>query len=255
MEELVAQLLCLGAVALASAPIVIIGYLQARRQAAAVDLAAALEELARRLDGRLRWDSPYEAVLVGRAGPHTVELRAWLDPDMPLPAFEPALRVALLLELPLDLGRRAKVIRLQRGTLDGVTLARGAQPAIDELLQDADEVLVSAGRLEARAARVEQALAALRDPRAVARLVRQLETLARLLGQQPRPAPRVSATERSAPATSATTCPYCRTPVDDDPDECPVCATPHHAECLREHGRCTVLGCRGRPRPRVQERA
>lgn len=225
--------------------------LERRRAARATGHARTLGELARRLDGELRWDSPYEAQIVGRQ----VELRAWLDPDMPLPANEPALRVALLLDPPLDLGRRAKVIRLQRGTLDGVTLGRGAQPAIDELLRDVDEVLVSAGRLEARAARVEQALATVREPAAVLRLLRQLEALARRLAEQRRPAPRVTATERSARDSKASTCPYCRTPVEDDPEECPACATLHHGECLREHGRCTVLGCRGRPGPRVQERA
>jgi len=253
VDELVAMAVLALLSAVVAGPLLALAWLRAQRQAAAsTSHARALADLSRRLDGALRWDSPYEAVLVGRSGPRQVELRAWLDPDMPLPANEPALRVSLLLDPPVDLGRRARVIRLQRGTLDGITLSRGVQPAIDELLRDVDEVLVSAGRLEARAARVEQALAALQEPATVSRLLRQLETLARLLAEHhQRPALRVGVTERSA----ASTCPYCRTPVDDDPEECPACATLHHAECLREHGRCTVLGCRGRPAPRVQERA
>jgi TM2 domain-containing membrane protein YozV len=43
------------------------------------------------------------------------------------------------------------------------------------------------------------------------------------------------------------TCPYCRTELDDQPLECPGCGTPHHPECYEENGGCTVFGCSSAP--------
>jgi hypothetical protein len=39
-------------------------------------------------------------------------------------------------------------------------------------------------------------------------------------------------------------CPYCRASLAEAEGwRCPSCATPHHLECARENGRCTVMGC------------
>ena len=42
-------------------------------------------------------------------------------------------------------------------------------------------------------------------------------------------------------------CPYCRSPFDGPPFECPGCGAPHHAECFEENGGCTVFGCTAAP--------
>lgn len=215
---------------------------------------AALEELARRLGGSLRWDSPYEVLVTGRARLGPVEVRAWLERDVPPPVDQAALSVVLLVDRPLAL--QGRTARVQREGLTGWTLGLGPQRACRSLLAlGVDEVVVSAVRVEARVARVEDALQLL-DVYTTEQMVERMRLLADAIGARPVPAPKVTATERTAQASpAASTCPYCRTPVDDDPEECPACATLHHGECLREHGRCTVHGCRGRPSPRVQERA
>jgi len=43
-------------------------------------------------------------------------------------------------------------------------------------------------------------------------------------------------------------CPYCQAPVPGGlpVTNCPVCGTPHHAECWHENGGCAVYGCTGR---------
>ena len=59
--------------------------------------------------------------------------------------------------------------------------------------------------------------------------------------------------EQPAPADR---CPYCHRALDDPPGDetgdppgapalCTSCRTPHHRDCLAEHGRCTLLGCGG----------
>lgn len=48
----------------------------------------------------------------------------------------------------------------------------------------------------------------------------------------------------------AVVCPYCRAPVEAPEDEvleCPGCGTPHHADCFKENGGCTVFGCTSAP--------
>jgi TM2 domain-containing membrane protein YozV len=51
--------------------------------------------------------------------------------------------------------------------------------------------------------------------------------------------------------TVAATCPYCRTPIEEETDTpkntCHGCGTPHHAECFEENGGCTVFGCIAAP--------
>jgi TM2 domain-containing membrane protein YozV len=45
-------------------------------------------------------------------------------------------------------------------------------------------------------------------------------------------------------------CPYCRAPLDEPAASltvCPVCGTPHHADCFEENGGCTVFGCSAAP--------
>jgi TM2 domain-containing membrane protein YozV len=45
-------------------------------------------------------------------------------------------------------------------------------------------------------------------------------------------------------------CPYCRTEVgeaESERQDCPGCATPHHADCFAENGGCTVFGCSHAP--------
>lgn len=53
---------------------------------------------------------------------------------------------------------------------------------------------------------------------------------------------------RNQTDNSVRTCPYCLTAIQ--PAErtivCPVCETPHHEECWRDNGGCSVFGCRGR---------
>jgi TM2 domain-containing membrane protein YozV len=45
-------------------------------------------------------------------------------------------------------------------------------------------------------------------------------------------------------------CPYCRMPFDDaSPPKvyCTACSMPHHEDCYRENGGCTVFGCKCAP--------
>jgi TM2 domain-containing membrane protein YozV len=45
-------------------------------------------------------------------------------------------------------------------------------------------------------------------------------------------------------------CPYCRTEIGEaegERQDCPTCATPHHADCFAENGGCTVFGCASAP--------
>lgn len=44
-------------------------------------------------------------------------------------------------------------------------------------------------------------------------------------------------------------CPYCRFPIKSGEavQICPSCGEPHHLECWRENGGCTVYGCRSSP--------
>ena len=45
-------------------------------------------------------------------------------------------------------------------------------------------------------------------------------------------------------------CPYCRMPFDEaSPPRifCTACGTPHHEDCYRENGGCTVFGCKCAP--------
>jgi hypothetical protein len=53
---------------------------------------------------------------------------------------------------------------------------------------------------------------------------------------------------------TVTRCPYCRSAIDDDVVVCERCATPQHAACFEEHGRCSVHACDG-ARARARERA
>jgi len=49
---------------------------------------------------------------------------------------------------------------------------------------------------------------------------------------------------------SATVCPYCRMPFDEaSPPRifCTACGMPHHEDCYRENGGCTVFGCKCAP--------
>jgi len=53
-------------------------------------------------------------------------------------------------------------------------------------------------------------------------------------------------------------CPYCRDDLDQSDLElsrCATCHTLHHSECLEELGRCSVFGCSGEGRQRIQARA
>ncbi|MCO5168635.1 MAG: hypothetical protein M9894_20025 [Planctomycetes bacterium] len=47
----------------------------------------------------------------------------------------------------------------------------------------------------------------------------------------------------------STRCPYCHDSMGEQTDEvtCGACGTTHHAACLEELGRCTVLGCAWTP--------
>ncbi|MBX3470699.1 MAG: hypothetical protein KF878_27845 [Planctomycetes bacterium] len=47
----------------------------------------------------------------------------------------------------------------------------------------------------------------------------------------------------------STRCPYCHDHMGEQTDEvtCGACGTTHHAACLQELGRCTVLGCAWTP--------
>ena len=56
---------------------------------------------------------------------------------------------------------------------------------------------------------------------------------------------------RTRPDPARERCPYCRDELEgagDDLVTCQGCGTSHHAACLEELGRCTILGC-GRSRP------
>jgi hypothetical protein len=56
--------------------------------------------------------------------------------------------------------------------------------------------------------------------------------------------------DREVAPMKASVCPYCRGPVDTATDKvriCEECETPHHSDCYRENGGCTVFGCRCGP--------
>ena len=93
-----------------------------------------------------------------------------------------------------------------------------------------------AAELLTRLARARGELAEARDPQAA----------------QATPAPQVNVSARAArPASDR--CPYCHRALGVSGDGrrgrpgppilCARCGTGHHRDCLREHGRCTVLGC------------
>lgn len=53
-------------------------------------------------------------------------------------------------------------------------------------------------------------------------------------------------------------CPYCQSPIGDDPDgvgrlslvACLKCCSPHHEECWRDNGKCAIYGCDAQPHER-----
>ena len=45
-------------------------------------------------------------------------------------------------------------------------------------------------------------------------------------------------------------CSYCGSDFGELAIECPSCETPHHRQCWRENGGCTVYGCTSAPRRR-----
>src|SRR5271167_2864936 len=50
--------------------------------------------------------------------------------------------------------------------------------------------------------------------------------------------------------SAAAVCPYCRGPIEADPQQqkvCEGCGTPHHLDCYEENGGCTVFGCSAAP--------
>jgi TM2 domain-containing membrane protein YozV len=50
--------------------------------------------------------------------------------------------------------------------------------------------------------------------------------------------------------SAAAVCPYCRGPIEADPEQqkvCDGCGTPHHFDCYEENGGCTVFGCSAAP--------
>jgi|ERR1700730_1953395 len=49
---------------------------------------------------------------------------------------------------------------------------------------------------------------------------------------------------------SVAVCPYCRSTIEPGVGDellCPGCGTPHHADCFKENGGCTVFGCSAAP--------
>ncbi len=70
-----------------------------------------------------------------------------------------------------------------------------------------------------------------------------------------RPAVSVARSARAVGEGASDRCPYCHRALSEGADgaalragapvRCVGCGTAHHRDCLAEHGRCTVLGCRG----------
>ena len=61
---------------------------------------------------------------------------------------------------------------------------------------------------------------------------------------------RVSLSRKAEKLMSAAVCPYCRMPFDEaSPPQifCTACGMPHHEDCYRENGGCTVFGCKCAP--------
>jgi len=113
----------------------------------------------------------------------------------------------------------------------------------------------SALRLEAAAPTVHPLGA---EPAGLAAAVSRAAELARGLGRElaaAREEARRPRLEARAPRPAEDRCPYChralREPLADlegapgPPVTCVACGTPHHRDCLGEHGRCTVMGCPG----------
>jgi len=46
---------------------------------------------------------------------------------------------------------------------------------------------------------------------------------------------------------SATTCAFCRFPIDAEPTRCPSCSAGHHSECWAENAGCSSIGCQDAP--------
>lgn len=46
-------------------------------------------------------------------------------------------------------------------------------------------------------------------------------------------------------ASGSRACPFCRAPIRDRDETwtCAECLTVHHADCVRENGACTIMGC------------
>lgn len=196
---------------------------------------AAVEAVA----GPARWTSPYTLHQRFRRGERDGELGAWIG--APPSGDEPALQVAL--QAPGGGGRDGpRIVRVARGE-PPLVVAPGLRRAVERLLTRCDEVVVAGGRIEARVRRPDDALAAL-GPTRLEELLARLEAAVEAAVAA---APAVSV--RAAAAGQA--CPYCRDPLDAaGTAACEACGTAHHAECLAEHGRCTVLGCKGGKRPR-----
>ena len=47
----------------------------------------------------------------------------------------------------------------------------------------------------------------------------------------------------SSPQQSLLRCAYCKAPDEAFPVRCDSCGAPHHAECFRVYGHCSVYGC------------
>jgi hypothetical protein len=115
-------------------------------------------------------------------------------------------------------------------------------------LAGVDSIFVAGGRL-----RIDLELAA---PAALA------DVVARAVAFAPRFAPPAGpdvmlVARTKADGAGGPRCPFCREAVAEDAVRaCEVCGTVHHADCLAEVGRCTVLGCSGgRTAPVVRVRA
>jgi hypothetical protein len=114
-----------------------------------------------------------------------------------------------------------------------------AAPPLQTLLERCSYVRVGEGKVDTR----------FEDESTVRQVLEALVALARALRAA---APQTSVELHERMDVSAG-CPYCREALDErEVIACGSCGTQHHAECLLEHGRCTVLACGGRARPQAE---
>lgn len=207
--------------------------------AAQGERAGRMRDLAALLEGGRASVGAWTSVLTGKLGGLDLELRSSLLPGAPA-----AWRVGFPCAW-------SGVVYLDR---HGQLAARGSPPPLngpcgEALLPLLRDHGVTSLTLDADGFTAQQRESAATLERVPTRsLLGRLRAVALALGAPGAPgAVDVHVTARASGQDGD--CPYCRSSIStDERVSCDACGTAHHAECLADHGGCTVLACAGRPR-------